>query len=166
MDEYRVIYEEKRKGTGKGKDPLHVIPGMEFAPDLMPEQGKKNREYFATSLAFGYIVQAGTWYYFDPERGYLAHKIQPGREYRLAQGREKAEDVFAHREDWVHKVEQSMEAEVRQTGNDAAIRKLDEAIESHRIALAKMSTDDTLRKQFEKEINAFKKMQRELGKIG
>lgn len=162
MDEYKVVYEQKRKG----KDPLHVIPGMEFAPDLMPEQGKRNREMFAAALAFGYIVQAGSWYYFDPERGYLTHKIQPGREYRLAQGREKAEDVFSHREEWARKVDQMVETEVRQMGNDAAIKKLDEVIESHRTAIAKMSIDDTLRKQFEKEVNAFKAMQRELGKIG
>ena len=162
MDEYKGVYEQKRKG----KDPLHVIPGMEFAPDLMPEQGKRNREMFATALAFGYIVQAGSWYYFDPERGYLTHKIQPGREYRLAQGREKAEDVFSHREEWARKVDQMVEDEVRQMGNEAANKKLDEIIEAHRIAIAKMSGDDALRKQFEKEINAFKTMQRELGKIG
>ncbi|MHC1733389.1 MAG: tubulin-like doman-containing protein [Bacteroidales bacterium] len=162
MDEYKVVYEQKRKG----KDPLHVIPGMEFAPDLMPEQGKRNREMFAIALTFGYIVQVGSWYYFDLERGYLTHKILPGREYRLAQGREKGEEVFSHHEEWVHKVDEMVEIEVRQTGNDAAIRKLDEAIEAHRIAIAKMSIDDALRKQYEKEVNAFKAMQRELGKIG
>ena len=162
MDEYKVIYDQRRKG----KDPLHVIPGMEFAPDIMPEKGKKNREMFAIAMAFDYLVQAGSWYYFDPEKAYLSHKIQPGREYRLAQGREKSEEVFSHREEWARKVEQMVESEVRQMGNDAAIKKLDEAIETHRVSISKMTSDDTLRKQFEKEIHAFKRMQRELGKIG
>jgi hypothetical protein len=163
MDEYRGIYEKKRKGT----DPLHVLPGMEFARDLMPEQGRRGRDMFAIALAFGYIVQVGSWYYFDPERGYASHKIQPGREYRLAQGREKSEEVFSHREERVHKVDQTVEAEVRSMGNDAAIDKLDQAMEAHKAAIAKMPTsDESMRKQYEKEINAFKAMQRRLGKVG
>ena len=163
MDEYRSIYEKKRKGT----DPLHVLPGMEFARDLMPEQGRRGRDMFAIALAFGYIVQVGTWYYFDPERGYASHKIQPAREFRLAQGREKAEEVFSHREEWVRKVDQAVDAEVRSMGNDAAIARLDQAIEAHKAAIAKMPTsDESMRKQYEKEINAFKGMQRRLGKVG
>ncbi|MEI7848979.1 MAG: tubulin-like doman-containing protein, partial [Chloroflexota bacterium] len=109
MDEYRGIYEKKRKGT----DPLHVLPGMEFAPDLMPEQGRRGRDLFAIALAFGYIVQSGAWYYFDAERGYASHKIQPGREFRLAQGREKSEEVFSHHEEWARKVDQDVDTEVR-----------------------------------------------------
>lgn len=163
MDEYRSIYEKKRKGT----DPLHVLPGMEFARDLMPEQGRRGRDMFAIALAFGYIVQVGTWYYFDPERGYATHKIQPAREFRLAQGREKSEEVFSHREEWVRKVDQAVDAEVRSMGNDAAIAKLDQAIEAHKAAIAKMPTsDESMRKQYEKESNAFKAMQRRLGKLG
>jgi len=162
MDEYKVVYQQKRKG----KDPLHIIPGMEFASDIMPEQGVKNREMFAIGLAFGYIVQVGTWYYLDIERGYQEHNIQPGREFRLAQGREKAEEAFSHREEWSQKVEQKVEQEIRQMGNEAAIRKLDEAIKSHQVAISKMSMDDVLRKQYEKELNAFRNLQRDLGKIG
>lgn len=162
MDEYRVVYEQRRKG----KDPLHIIPGMEFAPDLMPEQGKQNRDLFARAMGFGYIVQVGSWYYFDPEQGYQTHKIQPGREYRLAQGREKAEEFFSHREEWAGKAAQLLETEVRQMGNDAAIKKLDEAIEVLRNAISKMSSDDSLRKQYEKEVNSLKTWQRDLGKIG
>lgn len=163
MDEYRGVYEKKRKGV----DPLHVLPGMEFARDLMPEQGRRGRDLFAIALAFGYIVQVGSWYYFDAERGYTSHKILPGREFRLAQGREKSEEVFSHREEWQRRVDGCVEAEVRSMGNDAAIKKLDEAIESHKKATAKMPVgDDSLRKQFEKEINAFQSMQRQLGKVG
>jgi len=163
MEEYRSIYDKKRKGT----DPLHVLPGMEFARDLMPEKGRRGRDMFAIALAFGYIVQIGTWYYFDAERGYLSHKIQPGREYRLAQGREKAEEAFARNEEWLRQVEHAVEADVRSMGNAAAITKLDEVIETHKTAIARMPAgDESMRKQFEKEINAFKIMQRRLGKVG
>lgn len=162
MDEYKAVYDRKRNRP----DPLHVLPGMEFAPDLMPEQGKRSRQVFALALGFGYVIHVGTWYYFDPEKAYLTHKIQPGREYRLAQGREKAEEVFAHRDEWVRQVENQVESEVRQMGNDAAIRKLEECIEARRQELAKMKIDDPLRKQTEREIEAFKNMERRLGKIG
>ena len=163
MDEDRGIYEQKRKGT----DPLHVLPGMEFARDLMPEQGRRGRDLFAIALAFGHIVQVGSWYYFDPERGYATHKIQPAREFRLAQGREKSEEVFSHRDEWLRQVDQAVEGEVRSMGNDAAIAKLDKVIEAHKAAIARMpATDESLRKQYEKEINAFKAMQRRLGKVG
>lgn len=163
MDEYRGIYEKKRKGI----DPLHVLPGMEFSHDLMPERGQRGRDMFAIALAFGYIVQVGSWYYFDSDRGYASHKVQPSREYRLVQGREKSEEVFSHREVWVRKVDQAVEAEVRSMGNDAAISRLDQAIENHMAAIARMpASDESLRKQFEKEINAYKAMQHRLGKIG
>lgn len=163
MGEYRSIYEKKRTGV----DPLHVLPGMEFAHEVMPEQDRHGRDTFAVALAFGYIIQAGSWYYYDAERGYATLKIQPGKEFRLANGREKAEEVFAHHKDWVRNIDQCVEAEIRNMGNDAAIAKLDQIIAAHRAAIAKMPTgDESLRKQFEKEINAFKNMQRRLGKIG
>ncbi|MBL7162785.1 MAG: hypothetical protein ISS57_09290 [Anaerolineales bacterium] len=162
MDEYKSVYDRKRKGI----DPLHVLPGMEFVPDLMPEQGKQNREAFAVGLAFGYIVQIGTWYYYDPERSYLEHSISPTRKFRLGQGRENSEEAFSHRDDWVRQVDRMVDKEVRAIGNEAAIRKLDQAILDHQQAIARMTSEDTLRHQYEKEIQAIKNMQRQLGKIG
>jgi len=47
MDEYKSVYDRKRQGI----DPLHVLPGMEYVPDLMPEMGKQSRETFAIGLA-------------------------------------------------------------------------------------------------------------------
>jgi len=161
MNEYKHVYERKRKGI----DPLHVLPGMEFAPDIMPEEGQRNREMFAIGLVFDYIVQVGSWYYYDPERRYISHKIQPTREFRLTQGRENAEEEFSRRDEWVQKVDAAVEAEVRQMGNEAAIKKLDDCIESHLAAIAKMTSEDTLRKQYEKEVRAFRNMQRRLGKV-
>lgn len=163
ISEWKSIYERRRKGD----DPLHVLPGMEFAADLLPEQGKKNREAFAAAIAFGYIVQVGSWYYFDPGKAYLTDKISPGKEFRLAQGREKAEDTFARRDDWVRKVTDLIETEVRQAGNDATIRKLDEVIAAYKVDIARMkSSDESLRRQFEKEMKALQAMQRMLGKVG
>ena len=161
MDDYKNLYDRKRKGI----DPLHILPGMEFSPDLMPEQGKQSREAFAIGLVFDYIVPNGAWYYFDPDRGYAEHKIQPTREFRLGQGREKSEDAFAHRDDWVRMVERKVDQEVRDMGNEAAIKKMEEAILSHQKTISNMSSEDSLRRQFEKEIQAFKNMQRRLGKI-
>ncbi len=162
MDEYKSIYDRKRQGI----DPLHVLPGMDYVQDLMPEQGKQNRETFAIGLAFDYVIQVGTWYYYDPEGRYAQHNISPTREYRLGQGRENAENAFSHRDDWVRKVDQLVDKEVRTMGNKAAIAKLDEAIRDHQQAISRMNSEDSLRKQFEKEIQAFKNMQRRLGKIG
>lgn len=163
MADFKAVYERKRKGI----DPLHILPGMDSAPDVFPEEGEVGREMFAIGLAFGYIVQVGSYYYYDPERAYLLHKIQPGKQFRLANGREKAEDAFLRKTEWVEQVDDSVEADVRNMGNEAAIRKLDEAIASHQAAIAAMPTsDDSLRKQFEKEIKAFRSMQRRLGKIG
>lgn len=162
MDDYKNIYERKRKGL----DPLHVLPGAAFGQDLMPERAGQNRETFAIGLAFDYIVPIGTWYYYDPEKGYARHKIQPTREYRLGQGREKSESAFAHREDWVQSIDQKVEKDIRDMGNEAAIQHLDKAIEAHQQVLSKMNSEDTLRRQYEKEIKALKNLQRYLGKVG
>lgn len=163
MDEYKAVYERKRQGI----DPLHVLPDMDAAPDVMPEVGKENREWFAIGLLFDYIVQLGSWYYYDPDRAYLTHKVQPGARFRLAQGRENAEDEFAGQDAWVQHIEDAVEAEIRDMGNAAAISKLEEAISDHLQAISKMPTNDTsLRRQYEKEMQAFKAMQRRLGKIG
>jgi hypothetical protein len=161
MNEYRVVYEKKRKE----KDPLHILPDMEFAPDLFPDQGRRNRDLFAIAMAFGYIVQVGSYYYFDPDRGHQLHKINPGREYRLGQGREKAEEAFSRRNEWVLMVDEKVEAEIRKVGNEEAIAKLEAVILGHLTSMSKMSGDDVLRKQFEREVAALKAKQRDLGKI-
>jgi hypothetical protein len=161
MSVYKSYYEKKRKGF----DPLHILPDMEFAPDIMPEEGQRNREMFAIGLVFNYIVQIGSWYYYDSEKVYLNHNITPSKKFRLAQGRENAEDKFSLRDEWVQNVETMVEADVRQMGNEAAIKKLEKCIESHLASIAKMTSEDTLRTQFEKEISAFRNMARKLGKV-
>ena len=162
VEECKAVYERRRKVDYS----LHILPNMENADDVMPEQGVHNREIFAGALVFGYIVQSGSWYYYDPERGHREHGIVPGRDLRLAQGRERAEEVFSRRKDWASAVDGCIDAEVRQMGNAAAIAMLDEAIKTHRAAMAKMTAEDSLRRQYEKEISAFIVMQRRWGKVG
>jgi len=161
MNEYKQKYDKRIKA----KDPLHILPEMEFAPDLMPEKDAQNREIFARGLAFDYIVPIGTFYYYDPDRLHKSNKISPTREYRLAQGREKAEDAFSRNEDWSKEVEDLIEAEVRQMGNEAAIEKLEDAIDKHLEIIRKTGSEVTLRRQYEKEIRALKDYQRQLGKV-
>ena len=163
MNEWKGIYERKRKGL----DPLHVLPDMDLAADVMPDKGKKQREVFAAAMAFGYIVQVGSWYYFDPEKGYASHKILPGKEYRLAQGREKAEDVFSRKIEWIRTAVERIDMDVREMGNAAAIQKLAGVIECYKADISQMkSPDEAMRKQYEKEMNALSAMQRSLGKVG
>jgi hypothetical protein len=161
MKEYKVVYERKRKG----QDPLHVLPGMEFAQDVFPEEGQQYRETFAVAFPFNFIVNSGSYFYYDPERRQTSHQIPPGREFRLAQGREKAEDVFARRADWAQEVADKIEKEIREMGNQKAIDLLETAIRAHLETIAKMSAEDTLRRQYDKEVRALRNMQRRLGKV-
>lgn len=163
MREWKGIYERKRRGL----DPLHVLPGMEFAPDLLPEQAARHRDMFAAALAFGYVVQVGSWYYYDPDKAYRTDAILPGKAFRLAQGREKAEETFARREEWAQAVADRIDGEVRQIGNAAAIRHLDGVIDAYKADMAKMkTTDEAMRRQYEKELRALVNMQRMFGKVG
>ena len=162
MEEWRSLYEERRKGI----DPLHVLPGMDTAPDMLPDQNRKGREMFARAIAFGYIGQVGTYYYVDLNKSYLNDNINPSKEYRLGRGRVNAEEAFTRRIEWAGQVEDCIEDEIRQMGNQAAIQKLDGVIDGYKAEIAKMrSPDETLRKQFEKEIQSLRTLQRELGKI-
>lgn len=163
MNDYRVDYENLRKGL----DPLHILKDMELAPDVLPEQGRRGRDMFARAKAFDYIVQLGTWFYFDLEKGYVNDGIKPRREYRLAQGRENSSEAFSHRDDWQAQAEEAINRDVENMGNIKAIAQLDEAIKTlkKQIADAK-SGEESVRKQLEREVQALQAYQRELGKIG
>ena len=161
MDDYKVYYDQKRQGI----DPLHVLPEAADFREVIPDERQEARNTFAIAAAFGYIVQIGTWYYFDPEREYVSNKIHPGRGLRLGQGREKAEDEFVMNDDFVRQVEQRIEHDIENMGNQAAITLLQERIQSHKQALSKMSIDNDLRKQYQKEIQAMQAKQRQLGLI-
>ena len=163
MDDYRVEYEKLRKGW----DPLHVLKDMDLAPEVLPEQGKHGRDMFARALAFNYIVQIVNWYYFDPEHGYINDNIKPGREYRLANGRENSAEAFSHRNDWQTLAEDKISEDVSNMGNKAAIDKLQNAITELKKLIANATPgEESIRKQLEKEVQALQAFQRELGKIG
>ena len=163
LEDYRVDYEKLRKGW----DPLHILKDMDLAPDVLPEQGRHGRDMFARALALGYIVQLVNWYYFDPEHGYEKDGIKPGREYRLAQGRENAAEAFAHHDDWQAIADEAIDKDVMNMGNKAAIEKLEVAIKALKKQIAAATTGEaSIRKQLEKEVQALQAFQRELGKIG
>lgn len=161
MQDYKAYYDAKRKGL----DPLHILPEVAAAEEVFPEEKQDLRQLFAVAAAFGYVVQIGSWYYFDPRKEYEKSHIHPGRENRLDQGRERAEEAFIQRDDLVRLAEQLVEQDIVAMGNRAAIALLDARIAEHKEALAKMPIENELRRQYEKEIQALEAKQRQLGRI-
>jgi len=162
MQDYKAYYDKKRKGI----DPLHILPEALLADEVIPEEKPEARRTFAVAAALGYIVQIGSWYYFDPRKEHRTSGIHPGRENRLAQGREKAEEAFIQRDDLVRQAEELIEQEIEAMGNRAAIALLDARLAEHKEALSKLSLDSELRRQYQKEIQALEAKQRQLGRIG
>lgn len=161
MQDYKAYYDARRKGL----DPLHVFPEAFLADEVIPEEKLEARHVFACAAAFGYVIQIGTYYYFDPEKEYAGRNIRPQRENRLEQGREKAEDAFIQRDDLVRVADGLVERDIVNMGNQAAIRLLDERIAEYRQALARMAPDGDLRRQYEDEIRALLAKQQQLGKL-
>jgi hypothetical protein len=161
MQDYKSYYDLKRKGL----DPLHIFPEAFHADEVIPEEKLEARHIFASAAAFGYVIQVGTFYYFDPEKEYANRNIRPQREYRLDQGREKAEDAFVQRDDFLRIAEGLIERDIVNMGNQAAIRLLEERISEYKQSLSRMSPDGDLRKQFEDEIRALGAKQQQLGKL-
>lgn len=161
MQDYKVYYDLKRKGL----DPLHVFPEAFLADEVIPEEKLESRNVFACAAAFGYVIQIGSFYYFDPEKEYSNRNIRPQRENRLDQGREKAEDSFVQRDDLLRIAEGLIERDIVNMGNQAAIRLLDERITENKQALSRMAPDGDLRKQYDDEIRALLAKQLQLGKL-
>ncbi len=150
MADYKAYYDKRRKGI----DPLHIFPEAYLADEVIPEEKQESRHIFAIAAAFGYIIQVGSFYYFDPQKEYAVRKIRPMREYRLDQGREKAEDAFVQRDDFIQLAEQMVEKEIVNMGNQATVHMLDERVAEYKQTLSKMPPDGDLRKQVEDEIGA------------
>ncbi|WKZ40444.1 MAG: tubulin-like doman-containing protein [Anaerolineales bacterium] len=161
MHDYKAYYDLKRKGL----DPLHVFPDAFHADEVIPEEKLEARHIFASAAAFGYVIQVGTFYYFDPEKEYVNRNIRPQREFRLDQGREKAEDAFVQRDDFLRTSEGLIERDIVNMGNQAAIRLLEERIAEYKQALSRMAPDGDLRRQYEDEIRALAAKQQQLGKL-
>lgn len=161
MADYKAYYDKRRKGI----DPLHIFPEAFLAEEVIPEEKQEARHVFAITAAFGYLIQIGSYYYFDPQKEYATRQIRPVREYRLDQGRENAEDAFVLRDDFVRQAEQLIEKDIVNMGNQAAIQLLEESIVTHKQALAKMPPDGDLRRQVEDEIHALQAKQVQLGQV-
>lgn len=166
MADYKAYYDARRTGL----DPLHVLPEAAGAAEVIPEERQEGRRAFAVACAFGYIIPISSWYYFDARKEYAARRIHPGRENRLGQGRQNAEEAFAQRDDLVRLADNLVETEVVAMGNRAAIALLQVQIDSLKTAIANMGSDGTsengLRRQYEKEIQALVDKQRQLGYVG
>jgi hypothetical protein len=161
MNDYKAYYDARRKGL----DPLHVLPEAASFAEVLPEERQEARQTFAVACAFGYVVQIGSWYYFDPFKEYTSKHIHPGRENRLDQGRENAESVFSQRDDLVSSADLKIENEIAAMGNRAAIAHLGKSIAELKTALANMSPENELRCQYEKEIQALQEKQQSLGYV-
>jgi hypothetical protein len=156
----------KPSSTGKlPDDPLHVLPGIDlYSEDFVPEKDEEKRELFVLAIAFNYIIQKGQVYYVDPGKTYQEHNTTPPNEYKLDRGRERASQAFIQKPDLISLVDLSIQKEISNMGNAAAIEYLDDFIQKHyeRIASYSSSADQTLRKVLEKEIKAVQKYQRTL----
>jgi len=64
MTDYKAYYDKRRKGI----DPLHVFPEAYLAQEVLPEQKSEARSVFAVAAAFEYVIQIGSFYYFDPQK--------------------------------------------------------------------------------------------------
>jgi hypothetical protein len=162
MEEYKKKYE---KFLGKDKFPLHILPGMQSAPDIIPEKDQGNREIFAAGLVFKYIVHVGLSFYYDPEREYADQGIPPKDEHKLVEDRSKSEDLFSRKNDWARHIKIKIDNDIKIMGNPAAIKEINKTIKSYRNIVGKLMPEDPMRKQLEKEINALSNFQRSLGKV-
>lgn len=159
MADWKALYDERRKGI----DPLHIFPEAAQAEEVIPELAGEARRTFALAAAFDYIVQIGSWYYFDAGKDYQApHRVHPGKENRLDQGRSKAEDAFILHDDLTRLADELVEKDIVAMGNDAAKELLSKRIAEHKATLAGMGPDNELRHQYQKEIQALESKRQQL----
>gem|GEM_PF-1202295 len=158
MADYKACYDARRKGL----DPLHVLPEAALSAEVAPEERQEARQLFVLACAFGLVVQIGSWYCFDPQKEYTLRRIRPGRDNRLGQGYENAEETFTQRDDFVRQADQLVEDTISNMGNPKAIALLEEQIEARKRAMANMSPENGLRRQYEREIGVMAEKQRML----
>jgi hypothetical protein len=162
MKDYKVDYEKLRKG----RDPLHILKDMEFAPDVFPKvEDQKSNELWAVGLALGYIVQIGYYYYFDLDRGYTSpEKIKPENQYKIGQGRIICAEAFRTKTEWQAELDEAVNKLFSEMGVTAAKAALDKAIKDLKLKIANTPPgDESLRKQYQKEVESLKNLKSKLG---
>lgn len=164
MDEYKAMYELVRKTL---KDPLHILPNADEFEDVFPDEHKKSRQQFALGLVFGFIVQIGSFYYVDLDREYIGpHQIKPTTEFRLDQGRSKAEEMLIHKPELQKELEQRIEELVQNIGNQAAIKQIEDAITKLKLRISSLpANNEEMRPQLHKEVVFLRDYQRMLGAV-
>jgi hypothetical protein len=164
MDEYKVMYELVRQQT---KDPLHILPDMVDCEDIFPDEHKKSRQLFALGLVFEFIIQIGSFYYLDLNREYSGpHKIKPTAEFRLEQGRSKAEETLIHKIDFRKELERKIEDLVQDMGNKSAIDLIENAITELKVRISNLpSNNEEMRPQLRREVTYLQDYQRMLGAV-
>jgi hypothetical protein len=164
MDEYKAMYELVRSKT---KDPLHIFANAQELDDIFPDEHKESRQLFALGLAFNFIVQIGSFYYFDLNRDYTGElEIKPTPEFRLDQGRGNAEEALIHKPEFLDPLAQKIENLIEDLGTKATIENIEEAITKLKIHISKLPpNNEDMRPQLSKEVTYLRAYQRMLGAI-
>lgn len=160
LKEYRNLYEQFNEKT---RTTLHILPGMEMAEEVFPELNKKARRVFALGNVFGYIAQVGNFFYYDPDRIKQERNIEPPIDYKLAQGREKADESFGHKKAYVDKIDKLITSYVAKVGNVGACGEINAGIEKLQSLLSKRNLSTSLKKQYMKEMEILQEVLDEYG---
>ena len=162
MNDNKAKYEQL---INKGKS-LHVLPNMALAEDVFPELHKHARRVFALANVFGFIVQLGPHFYFDPDRVKVEKNLQPAKKYYLAQGRENADKKFIHLQQFVDEAKQLVDDHIASIGNVEACKKIEDGITWLQTELSNRNTSPSLVEQYDSELESLKEFTRELGCSG
>lgn len=147
-----------------GADPLNIIPEASSI-SIDPSESDTNGTTFALGLAFGYINQRGSFYYFDVNKLYADRSVKPDPSHKIAQGREKAAAAFITNYQWVSEIDNQIANEIATIGNVQAVAFLQKYIDGLKITKNKLNIEDSNRKQYEKEIVLIKKVIDSLNKV-
>jgi 6-pyruvoyl-tetrahydropterin synthase len=138
MSSYKVFYNNWLNSYKSKQDPLHVLPDMDLAPDIFPEDDKEvwTREIFLKGLVFDCIVDVNNNYYYDPDMLItIQHVIPPSYQY-LGKGWDNAINSIIRKPDWLDKLEVKFQDETIKQGKDNIIQliqvRIDRAYETMR----------------------------------
>ena len=136
-----------------GSDPLNIIPDAS-RHILDPEDSASVGEMFAVALAFGYITQRKTFFYYDPEKKYQNPKIVPDQTHLIAQGREKAANAFGSNSTWTNEVRTKIVDEIGKIGANQAVAVISDYLVKLKAEKDRLPKKSETRVQFDVEIKS------------